>query len=134
MIQQQKCIVVDVDGTLCPIKQPGERYEELVPYDEMVDLLRRYRERGFHIILATSRNMRTYDGNLGLIMANTAPVMLEWLNRHEIPFDEIHFGKPWPGKGGFYVDDKAIRPSEFRRLAYEEIQELLAHEQLAAVA
>ncbi len=134
MIQQQKCIVMDVDGTLCPIKQPDERYEDLVPYEEMVRLLRGYRERGFHIILATARNMRTYGGNLGRIMANTAPVMLEWLKRHEVPFDEIHFGKPWPGKGGFYVDDKAIRPSEFRRLAYEEIQDLLANEQPATVA
>jgi capsule biosynthesis phosphatase len=108
VIHSQKCIVVDVDGTLCPIKGPGERYEDLEPYPEMVEMLERYREEGFYIILATSRNMRTYEGNMGLILANTAPVMLDWLKRHAIPYDEIHFGKPWPGKGGFYVDDKAI--------------------------
>jgi capsule biosynthesis phosphatase len=134
MIHSQKSIVVDVDGTLCPVKEPGERYEDLAPYEDMVDLLRRYRNEGFYIILATSRNMRTYDGNLGQILANTAPVLLDWLKRHGIPFDEIHFGKPWPGKGGFYVDDRAVRPSEFRRLSYEQIRELLAHEQPVAVA
>ncbi len=134
MIHSQKCIVVYVDGTLCPIKGPGERYEDLEPYPEMVEMLERYREEGFYIILATSRNMRTYEGNMGLILANTAPVMLDWLKRHAIPYDEIHFGKPWPGKGGFYVDDKAIRPSEFRRLSYDEIQDLLANEQPAPVA
>jgi capsule biosynthesis phosphatase len=134
MIHPQKCIVIDIDGTLCPIKEPGERYEDLVPYPEMIEVLERYQAEGFYIILATSRNMRTYDGNLGLIMANTAPVMLEWLKRHGIPFDEIHFGKPWSGNGGFYVDDKTIRPSEFRRLNYEEIQVLLANEQPAPVA
>ena len=33
----------------------------------------------------------------------------------------LHMGKPWGGKGGFYVDDKAIRPDEFTSLTYEEI-------------
>lgn len=134
MIHQEKSLVVDIDGTLCPIKESGERYEDLRPFPEMIRLLRAYREQGFYIILTTSRNMRTYDGNLGRILARTAPVMLEWLDRHQVPYDEIHFGKPWPGKGGFYVDDRAVRPSEMRRLSYEQIQELLAREQPVAAA
>jgi capsule biosynthesis phosphatase len=44
-----------------------------------------------------------------------------WLDRHGIPYDELHVGKPWPGRGGFYVDDKAIRPEEFVGLSYQEI-------------
>lgn len=134
MIQKQKCIVFDVDGTLCPIKGPAESYEDLQPYAPMIQILKSYREAGFHIILTTSRNMRTYDGNIGMILANTAPVLLDWLKRHRVPYDEIHFGKPWPGKGGFYVDDRAIRPSELLNLSYQQIEELLAHEQTAAVA
>jgi capsule biosynthesis phosphatase len=46
---------------------------------------------------------------------------MAWLDRHQVPYDELHVGKPWGGKGGFYVDDKAIRPDEFTRLSYEEI-------------
>ena len=134
MIQTQKCLVVDVDGTLCPIKGPGESYSDLQPYADTVRLLASYKSAGFHIILTTSRNMRTYEGNIGQILANTAPVLLDWLKRHGVPYDEIHFGKPWPGKGGFYVDDRAIRPSEFRELTYEQIQKLLAHEQALTVA
>jgi len=38
----------------------------------MLAKLREYRSAGFYIILYTSRNMRTYGGNIGLIMANTA--------------------------------------------------------------
>ncbi len=65
--------------------------------------------------------MRTYKGNLGLINANTAKVLFEWLSDHCVPYDEIYFGKPWCGKSGFYIDDKAIRPREFRELSYNQI-------------
>ena len=41
--------------------------------------------------------------------------------RPNIPFDEIYYSKPWQGKGGFYIDDKTIRPNEFLKLSYEEI-------------
>ena len=32
--------IFDIDGTLCPLKQPGESYADLVPFKEMVDRLR----------------------------------------------------------------------------------------------
>jgi capsule biosynthesis phosphatase len=72
--------------------------------------------------------MRTYNGNVGLINVNTLPIILEWLEKHDVPYDEIIVGKPWCGHEGFYVDDKAIRPSEFNTLSYDEIQTLLAKE------
>ena len=28
-------------------------------------------------------------------------------------YDEVIYGKPWPGPEGFYIDDRAIRPKEF---------------------
>lgn len=116
--------VVDVDGTLCPVKGAGERYEDLVPYPQMVERLREVREGGGRIVLHTSRQMRTYGGNLGLINKNTAPVMLAWLERWDIPYDEIIFGKPWPGPRGFYVDDRAVRPDEFLSMTPGEMAEL----------
>ena len=134
MIHPEKSIVIDIDGTLCPIKKNGESYADLECYRDMRDALRAYREQGFYIILMTSRNMRTFDGNLGLILANTAPVLLEWLKQHDVPYDEIHFGKPWPGKGGFYVDDRAIRPGEFLHMTYEQIQAVLDAEQTRLIA
>lgn len=121
MIKKEKCIVIDIDGTLCPIKSASEEYITLKPYPEMVNRLREYQEAGFYIILSTARNMRTHEGNLGLINKHTAKVLLEWLDKHQIPYDEIYYGKPWQGKGGFYVDDKTIRPDEFLNLSYEEI-------------
>ena len=128
MIREEKCIVMDIDGTLCPVKKSHESYESIAPYPDMVAKLREYKSKGFYIILCTARNMRTYQGNVGCINANTAKFTLRWLDKHNIPYDEIYFGKPWQGKGGFYVDDKTIRPDEFLRLNYQEIKELLDYE------
>ena len=91
-------------------------------------MCRKYKKMGFDIVISTSRNMRTYEGNVGKINVHTLPTIIEWLERHNVPYDEIHVGKPWCGFEGFYVDDKSIRPSEFAKLSYEEIKALLAKE------
>lgn len=72
--------------------------------------------------------MRTFEGNVGKMNIHTLPVIIEWLNRHEVPYDEIVLGKPWCGFDGFYVDDKSIRPSEFASLDYDQIKALLDKE------
>jgi capsule biosynthesis phosphatase len=126
MVREEKCIVVDIDGTICPVKGSDEEYDGLCPHDKILDKLREYRASGYYIILYTSRNMRTYGGNMGLIMANTAKNLFTWLDRHQVPYDEIHFGKPWASRIGFYVDDRAIRPDEFLNLTPEQIDALLA--------
>ena len=116
--------IVDIDGTLCPIKGKDERYEDLIPYSEIVDKLRKYHDDGVRIILFTSRNMNTYNGSIGLINANTAKILLSWLDRWKIPYDEIIYGKPWPGHFGYYVDDRAVRPDEFLKYNPDELKEL----------
>jgi capsule biosynthesis phosphatase len=128
MISKERCIVMDVDGTLCPIRKPCESYSDLQPCPEMISQLREYREKGFYVILFSSRNMNSFNGNVGKIAAITGKQMMEWLDRHEIPYDELHLGKPWPGRGGFYVDDKAIRPDEFLKMSYEEILAVVGDE------
>jgi len=75
-------------------------------------------------VLFTSRNMNSYGGNIGMINANTAKVLLAWLDKWEIPYDEIVYGKPWPGHKGFYVDDRTIRPDEFLKCTVDEMDAL----------
>lgn len=87
--------------------------------------LREYKAQGFEIVINTARNMRTYQGNVGQINVHTLPVITDWLKRHDVPYDEIHVGKPWCGHDGFYVDDKSLRPDEFARLDYVQISQLL---------
>ena len=114
----------DIDGTLCPIKKKEEEYIDLVPYKDMIDKLREYKEGGAKIVLFTSRNMNSYGGNIGLINANTAKVLLKWLEKWDIPYDEIIYGKPWPGHRGFYVDDRTVRPDEFLKYSVDELDEI----------
>jgi capsule biosynthesis phosphatase len=122
-----KTLVLDLDGTLT-IEGSAERYENVLPNMDVVDQVHRHSARGFRIAIMTSRNMRSFSNSVGRINAETLPVAIEWLRRHDIPFDEIHVGKPWCGTGGFYVDDKAIRPSEFLSLDFAGISALLGRD------
>ena len=121
-----KNLIIDLDNTLTI----GEtsNYQNVKPNLESIDTLVSYKNKGFSITIFTSRNMRTYEGNVGKINKHTLPTILEWLEKYNVPFDEVIVGKPWCGYDGFYVDDKAIRPSEFNALSYDEIQALLAKE------
>lgn len=116
--------VFDIDGTLCPVKGKKERYEDLIPYKDIIEKLKYYHSHGAKIVLFTSRNMNSYEGNLGIINKNTARILLDWLDKWEIPYDEILYGKPWPGCHGVYVDDRAVRPDEFLKYMPDELEKI----------
>lgn len=118
-------IIVDLDGTIT-IDNPEVSYADRLPRHDVIARLAEYRARGFTICVMTARNMRTYAGNVGLINANTLPVIQEWLVRHSVPFDEIIVGKPWCGPEGFYIDDRCLRPDEFVRMSDDEIMRTFA--------
>ena len=117
-------IVIDLDGTLT-VTGSAEAYPDLLPNLAVVAQLRRYAAAGFRIAIMTARNMRSFNNSIGRINAETLPIVVDWLKRHDVPFDEIHVGKPWCGEAGFYVDDRAIRPSEFVALDLPAITALL---------
>lgn len=118
-----KRLIFDLDDTLCTT-QNGD-YANAQPITEVIEKLKEYHRQGFTIVINTSRNMRTYQGNIGAINKNTLPIIIDWLGRHDIPYDELYVGKPWCGFEGFYVDDKAIRPDELVKLSYAKICQLL---------
>lgn len=121
-----KKLIVDLDGTVT-LGNTSD-YINVLPNLELITSLKKYQQDGFTIVIATARNMRTYEGNVGKINIHTLPTIIEWLNKHDVPYDEIIIGKPWCGNEGFYIDDKSIRPSEFTSMSYEEIMQLLAKE------
>ena len=121
-----KRLIMDLDDTICSTSK-GD-YENSKPNQLVVEKLSKYKNEGFEIVIHTSRNMRTYKGNVGKINIHTLPNIINWLNKNDVPFDEIIIGKPWCGFEGFYVDDKSIRPSEFIGKTYPEIQLLLDKE------
>ena len=121
-----KKLVVDLDGTLT--KANTSDYENVLPRKDVIDKLLEYKELGFYIVIFTARNMRTFEANVGKINIHTLPIITKWLDKNSVPYDEIIVGKPWCGHDGFYIDDRAIRPSEFENLSFEQINNLLDRE------
>lgn len=121
-----KRLIVDLDNTISyTIK--GD-YVNSKPIEQTINMLRKYHDEGWEIVINSSRNMRTYEANVGKINIYTLPNIISWLNKYNVPYDEIIVGKPWCGYDGFYIDDKAIRPSEFHSMNEKEINLLLEKE------
>lgn len=125
-----KKLVVDLDGTITTANTSN--YREVSPNIEVIEKLHQYKEQGFSITISTARNMRTYEGNVGKINIYTLPIITEWLEKHKVPYDEILVGKPWCGHEGFYIDDRAVRPSEFANLTFDEISSLIEKEKICS--
>ena len=122
-------LIVDVDGTLTH-DTPGVGYSQKLPRLDVIEKINALHLRGIRIALYSARNMRTYKGNIGLINKHTLPVMMEWLNRHGVRYDEIHMGKPWCGTDGFYIQSRSMRPDRFLNMPLSEIEQILTSEAL----
>lgn len=117
-------LIVDVDGTLT-LDDTSVSYGERQPRRDVIERVNALHARGVRIVIYSARNMRTYEGNVGLVNKHTLPVLMEWLDRHNVRYDEIHMGKPWCGSEGFYVQSRSLRPDRFLSLPLEEIEALL---------
>src|SRR5436305_8542616 len=101
-----KTICIDLDGVISELRLPGQDYAELLPVPGAVEKIRTLKEVGHRIVIFTARHMKTTGGNVGAAVARKGLVTLEWLERHSILYDEIHFGKP---HAHLYLDDNALR-------------------------
>lgn len=123
MKMSNKKIIIDLDNTLT-IEGP-EPYLDKKPNTPVIAKLKQYRLLGYEIIIYTARNMKSYDGDVSKINSNTLPIIFNWLERHEVPYNGVLVGKPWCGNNGFWVDDRAIRPDEFVKMTHLEVLDLL---------
>ena len=78
----KKKIVIDLDDTIS-ITENG-KYLESIPNLQVVEKLREYKELGYDIVIHSSRNMRTYNNNIGEINVHTLPVVIDFLNKYNI--------------------------------------------------
>lgn len=131
MIKESHVLVVDVDGTLCPIKSAGETYHGLHPEPRLLARLQELAAAGWHIVIHSARGMRTHGGNAGAINAHVLPALVSWLDLHGVPYHEVYVGKPWPGSNGFYIDDRSVRPREFIENSLEELDLICQRDRLA---
>lgn len=102
----QKRICIDLDGVITQLKKGDETYKDVKPVEGAIEKLKALKKAGHYIIILTARHMKTCQGNVGLVQKRIANITLQWLEKHEVPYDEIHFGKPW---ANIYIDDNAYR-------------------------
>lgn len=111
-------ICVDLDGVICQLRRPDQSYSDVEPVPGAVDALRYWRSEGHTVIIHTARHMKTTGGNVGLVLARQGAVTLDWLDRHGVEFDEIHFGKP---HADVYIDDNAVRFTGWNHLTTDSL-------------
>ena len=106
-------IVLDLDGVICSLKKPNETYLEVQPNEDVISKMREWKKEGHYLIIHTGRHMRTCDGDIAEVIKKIGPVTSEWLKKWDVPFDEIHYGKPY---GDVYIDDLGITFSSVKQL------------------
>lgn len=104
-IVTNKRICFDLDNTLVTFPTINGDYTSVRPIEKNIKLLRFLKRKGNTIIIYTARRMRTHGGNIGKINADIGRITFETLERFNIPYDEIYFGKPY---ADFYIDDLAL--------------------------
>ena len=122
-VKMSNTLIFDLDNTITI--ESNLPYEKKKPNIKLIKKIKEYHLQGFKIVIMTSRNMRTFEGNLEQIRLKTLPAIIEWLDSNNVYYDDIIIGKPWCGYGGFYIDDRSIRPNEFIENEYEDIIKLI---------
>jgi ribonucleotide monophosphatase NagD (HAD superfamily) len=114
-------IVIDLDGTICEHRYPafGE------PIAGAREALQRLKEAGYWIVIHTVRTssyyrqVQLYDDDV-----NSPEVLAAYLQRHDIPFDEIWLhDKP---VAMAYIDDRGMRlVGDTKKSNWKEIADTL---------
>ena len=112
-------IVIDLDGTICTLKQKHETYSDVLLKPGAVEFIKQLRAEGHYIIIQTARNMATCESNVGKVMKNVGKVTLEWLEKNGVEYDEIYFGKP---NANVYIDDRALRFEDWKKMSIEQLE------------
>ena len=100
-------ICFDIDNTILKYRKKNQSYKDINEIDKITYLLKELKKHGHTIILYTARGMKTNNSNLGSTMKYNAMDTFEVLEKYNIEYDEIYFGKP---HADIYIDDKAFNP------------------------
>lgn len=115
-------ICFDLDNTLVTFPVITGDYTTVNPIKPMIDLAQTLHTSGHTIIIYTARGMRSHAGNIGSLTKDVCTIALSTLEKFNIPYDEIYFGKPF---ADIYIDDRAINPyrHDFRSLGLFQYKE-----------
>ena len=114
-MDKKQTIVIDIDDTICHTnhnyQDAKQKYGNALPNNKVINGMRILKRQGFHIILLTARRMLTHNGDIEKIIEDVGKITTDWLERYNVPYDELIWGKPYSGT--YYVDDKAMNLEEF---------------------
>ena len=99
----------DLDNTLVTFPKVKDDYSTVEPIESNIKILKYLKKLGHVIIIYTARRMKTHKSNVGKIIADVGRITFDTLEKFDIPYDEIYFGKP---QADFYIDDLAISSFE----------------------
>ena len=103
--------VFDLDNTLVTYPSIHGDYSTVKPILKMINLVKKLKEHGHYIIINTARRMKTHGGKVGAVIKDIGRITLDTLDKFEVPYDELIFGKPL---GDIYIDDRAYNPYDDR--------------------
>ena len=106
-------IVFDLDGVICELKKPSESYSDVIPKKKIIQKMRNLKEEGHYLIIHTARHMRTCEGDVTKVIEKIGKITEDWLEKWQVPYDEIIFGKPY---ADVYIDDLGIEFSTNEKL------------------
>lgn len=103
-------LTFDIDDTICVHK--NRDYENAMPKLEVIHKINKLHNEGYTIRLYTSRGMISCGGNVKKAERKNKRTLIAWLNKHNVCYDELIFGKPI---SDVYIDDKAMNVEEFMK-------------------
>ena len=112
---KKKRFCFDLDKTLVSTPYIENDYRSVRPINKNIEYLKFLKNLGHYIIIYTSRGMKTHNGNIGLIMKDISKITFDTLEKFNIHYDEIYFGKPY---ADYFIDDLSIN-------AYEDLEKQL---------
>lgn len=98
-------ICFDFDNTLITFPTKDKDYTSVEPIQRNIDFLKYLKSFGHTIIIYTARKMNSSNGNIGKVLCDVGKITFDTLEKFDIPFDEIYFGKPY---AHYYIDDLAV--------------------------
>ena len=98
-------ICFDFDNTLVTFSKKHKDYTTVEPIQRNIDFLKYLKSFGHTIIIYTARKMNSSNGNIGKVLCDVGKITFDTLEKFDIPFDEIYFGKPY---AHYYIDDLAV--------------------------
>ena len=108
--------VFDLDDTICVHK--NRDYPNAEPIVSVIEKMRLMKNDGWEIIIYSARGQVSCNGNLAEIERKNRSVVENWLKVHDVPCDELIFGKPL---GDIYVDDKGMSLNDFLSQPFERL-------------